>query len=134
MKLASLNVDDKGESYFGEVESANPAGSNKEREQDVAYWQIWETQPGHFQDFKPSEEPRCLAVLSGKLEITSSLGEKRYFSRGDTFLLQDVKGKGHATRTYGWEVCTVLLVTMKQVMAAAGSGEGRAPGDAAPPR
>ncbi|MSO99048.1 MAG: DUF861 domain-containing protein [Rhodospirillaceae bacterium] len=130
MKLSSLYVDDKGESYFGEVECANPPGSNKEREQDVAYWQIWETQPGHFQDFKPTPEPRCLAVLSGKLEVTASTGEKRYFSRGDTFLMQDLTGKGHAVRTLGWEPCNVLLVTMKQTMAPAGTGEGRAPGDA----
>ncbi len=118
MKLASVNVDDKGESYFGEVETANPAGSNKEREMDVAYWQVWVTQPGHFADFKPVEEPKVLALMSGKLEITVSTGEKRYFSRGDTFLLQDLKGKGHALRTIGIEPCQVMLVTMKSVMTA----------------
>src|SRR5689334_4147559 len=122
MKLASLNTDANGDSYFTIVESCDPPESNKEREQDVAYWEIWETQPGHFQDFKPSEEPRSFAVLSGKLEITSSLGERRYFSRGDTFLLQDIGGKGHAIRTYGWEVCTVLRVTMKKIMTATAKG------------
>ena len=122
MKITSLNVDSKGDSYFTEVETANPAGSNREREQDVAYWQIWETQPGHFQDFKPSPDPRALAVLAGKLEITASSGEKRTFSRGDTFLLQDIGGKGHAVRTLGWEVCSVLRVAMKQVMTAAAAG------------
>jgi uncharacterized cupin superfamily protein len=130
MKLASLNVDSKGDSYWTEVESANPPGSNKEREQDVAYWQIWETQPGHFQDFKPSPDPRCLAVLAGKLEITASSGERRYFTRGDTFLLQDISGKGHTVRTMGWEVCSVLRVAMKQAMtatAAAGAAGGALP-------
>ena len=118
MKLASVNVDDKGESYFGEVETANPPGSNKEREMDVAYWQVWVTQPGHFADFKPVDGPKSLAVLTGKLEITASSGEKRYFSRGDTFLLQDVTGKGHAVRNLGIEECQVLMVTMKDVMTA----------------
>jgi hypothetical protein len=116
MKLPSLNVDSKGDSYFTLVESADPSG--KPREQDITYWQIWETLPDHYQDFKPSEEPRYLAILSGKLEITSSVGERRYFSRGDTLLLQDLRGKGHAIRTYGWEPCTVLRITMKQPMAA----------------
>jgi hypothetical protein len=116
MRIASLNVDDKGESYFGEVECADPPGSNKEREMDVAYWQIWVTQPGHYADFKPSDGPKSLAVLSGKLEITASTGEKRYFSRGDTFLLQDVKGKGHAVRNLGIDECSVLMVTMKEIM------------------
>ena len=116
MKIASLNVDDKGETYFGEVETANPPGSNTERAMDVAYWQIWRTEPGHFADFKPVDAPKSLAVLSGKLEITASTGEKRYFSRGDTFLLQDVTGKGHAVRNSGAETCHVLLVTMKEMM------------------
>ena len=116
MKIASLNVDSKGESYFGEVETSDPPGGNKEREMEVDYWQIWVTEPGHFADFKPSDGPKSLAVLSGKLEITSSTGERRYFSRGDTFLLQDVKGKGHAVRNLGIDQCAVLMVTMKQVM------------------
>jgi uncharacterized cupin superfamily protein len=116
MKLPSLNVDSKGDSYFTEVESVD--NNNRPRQQDIAYWQIWETQPGHFQDFQPSEAPRYLAVLSGKVEITSSVGERRYFSRGDTLLIQDIGGKGHTVRTYGWEPCTILRITMKQIMAA----------------
>ncbi len=116
MKLSSVNVDEHGESYFGEVESDNPPGSNKERAQPIAYWQVWETLPGHFADFKPTEAPRCVAMMSGKLEITVSTGEKRYFSRGDTFLLQDIKGKGHALRTIGIEPARAMLVTMKEIM------------------
>jgi hypothetical protein len=46
-----------------------------------------------------------------------SSGQKRYFSRGDTFLLQDVTGKGHAIRTVGPEACTAMLITMKEKMA-----------------
>ena len=119
MFLSSLNVDSKGDSFFTRVETAHP-GNGPYREMDVAYWQLWETQPGHFQDFKPSDAPRCLAVMSGKLAITSSLGETRHFARGDTFLLQDVAGKGHAVHTYGAEPCTVLLITMKQIMPPSG--------------
>lgn len=116
MKLPSLNTDANGDSYFTEVESLNTGG--RPREQDIVYWQIWETQPGHFQDFKPIEEPFFLGVLSGKLEITSSLGERRYFSRGDVFFLQDLKSKGHAIRTYGAESCNVIRLAMKSVMQA----------------
>ena len=52
MKLASLNVDSKGESYFAEIDTNNPSNTHY-REMDVAYWQIWVTKPGHFADFKP---------------------------------------------------------------------------------
>lgn len=116
MKLASVNVDSLGESYFGEVESADPPGSPKERGIPVSSWQIWETLPSHFADFRPVESPQCLALMSGKLEITVSTGEKRYFSRGDTLLLQDVRGKGHTVRTIGKESASVMLLTMKGIM------------------
>ncbi len=123
LMIASVNVDDKGESYFGEVDTLDSAG--RERPQDVAYWQVWETKPGHFADFKPTEEPRCVAMMTGKLEVTVSTGEKRYFSRGDTFLLQDTTGKGHAVRTIGIEPCQAMLITMKGKMAPGQQAAGR---------
>ncbi len=116
MKMPSLNVDSNGESYFGEFESTDPAKGNRPREHEVAYWQFWETQPGHFQDFRSIEDPCCFAVLAGKLMITSSLGESRHFARGDVVLMQDISGKGHAVRTYGTESCRVLRIGMKHVV------------------
>ncbi|MSO97853.1 MAG: DUF861 domain-containing protein [Rhodospirillaceae bacterium] len=116
MKLASINVDEQGHSYFGEVESADK--DDKERQMNIAHWQLWQTQPGHFVDFKPTEEPKCIVMMSGKIEITVSSGEKRYFSRGDTFLVQDIKGKGHAHRTIGAEPCNAMVITMPTVMSA----------------
>jgi uncharacterized cupin superfamily protein len=114
MKLPSVNVDDQGQSYFGEVESDDLKG--KERQMDIAYWQVWQTQPGHVADFAPVDKPKCVALMAGKLEVTVSSGQKRYFSRGDTFLLQDVSGKGHAVRTVGAEPCSAMLITMKESM------------------
>lgn len=115
MKIPSVNADDKGESYFGTVESAD--AKDRERPMAIAHWQVWQTQPGHFVDFAPADGPKCIAMMAGKVEITVSTGERRYFSRGDTFLLQDVKGKGHALRTIGAEPCTAILITMKTAMA-----------------
>ena len=115
MKLPSINVDENGHSYFGEVESAEKDG--RERNMDIASWQVWQTQPGHFADFKPMDAPTCIAMMSGKIEITVSSGEKRWFSRGDTIVLQDTTGKGHALRTVGAEPCTAMLITMKGPMA-----------------
>jgi hypothetical protein len=114
MKLLSLNVDDQGQSYFGTVESADKAG--KERPMPIDYWQVWQTEPGHFTDFKPSDAPRCIAMMAGKLEITASNGERRCFARGDVFLFQDIRGRGHALRTIGFEPCSAVVVTMKDIM------------------
>jgi uncharacterized cupin superfamily protein len=114
MKLTSVFVDDQGHSYFGEVESDDPKG--RERQQEIAYWQVWETKPGHFADFAPVDAPKCIAMMSGKVEVVVSNGQRRFFSRGDTFLLQDTKGKGHAIRTIGAENMTAMLITMKEPM------------------
>ena len=123
MKIPSLNSNSKGDSYFGEVQTAAPAGSSISgpggtdvRYMDTESWQIWEMKPGHFQDFRPTEQPQCIAIMSGKIAVTASVGETRNFARGDMLLLQDLTGKGHALRAYGVEPCTVLLLTMKQIM------------------
>jgi hypothetical protein len=54
--------------------------------------------------------------MSGKLEVSVSAGDKRYFTRGDTFLLQDIRGKGHAIRTIGREPAQVMLITLKGIV------------------
>ena len=110
MKLPSLNVDDHGQSYVGEVESADKDG--KERKMPVAYWQVWETQPGHAAGFQTVDAAKCVAMTAGKIEVTASNGEKRYFNRGDVFLLQDTGGKGHTIRNVGFEPSSAVVVTM----------------------
>ena len=120
--LSSINVDQNGNSYFSTVDALDAQG--RERYQPIECWQVWETQPGYFGPAKPVEKPICVALMSGKLEVTTSNGEKRYFSRGEVFLLQDTAGKGHTVRTIGVEPCKAMLLTMKAAMAAEGAGEG----------
>lgn len=112
MKLPSVFVDAAGDSYFGEVDAVEP-GSTRERKFDLTAWQVWETKPGFVSDFKPAPEAQALAIMSGRMEITVSTGEKRFFSRGDMFLLQDIRGKGHVVRTIGREPASVMLMTLK---------------------
>lgn len=116
MKLPSLYVDTNGDTYFEDIDAEDAKG--KPREQDIAYWQMWELLSGHYRDFKSTEEPCCVGVLAGKVEIVTSLGVRRYFSRGDTFLLQDLSGKGHTIRAYGAEPFRAIRMTMKKAMAA----------------
>src|SRR4051812_14000461 len=84
LRLASVNVDDQGDSYFGVVEAADAPGPDgrapSERLFPLSAWQIWETKPGFFRDYKPVAEPQAWAVMKGRLEVTVSAGEKRHFS------------------------------------------------------
>ena len=114
MKLTNIYVDENGHSYLGEVELAQTgnAGRISAKPQDVEYWQMSQTLPGHYVDFKTVPEPRVISVLSGRMELTVSNGEKRSFSRGDIFVLQDTSGQGHCTRTLGFEPCNTLIIAM----------------------
>lgn len=114
MKITNIHVDPQGHSYFGEVDL--PQTGNERRvsakPQDVDYWQMSKTLPGHYADFATVPEPRFISVLSGSMELTVSNGEKRYFSRGDMFMLQDTSGQGHTTRVIGFEPCVSLIIAM----------------------
>ena len=114
MQITNVYVDDHGHSYFGSVEL--PQTGNERRisakPQDVEYWQMAQMLPGHDVDFTTVPEARFMSVLNGRMELTVSNGEKRYFSRGDMFLLQDTRGQGHCTRVLGFEPCTVLIIAM----------------------
>ncbi len=114
MQITNIHVDEHGHSYFGEVEL--PQSGNERRisakPQDVKYWRMSRTLPGHYVDFARVPDPMFVAVLSGRMELTVSNGEKRYFSRGDMFMLQDTAGQGHCTRTLGYEPCETLLIAM----------------------
>ena len=49
----------------------------------------------------PSPQRQVFCVMSGDVEVTVSDGEQRRFSAGDLIVLDDTRGKGHATRVIG---------------------------------
>ena len=50
--------------------------------------------------------------MSGEWEITASDGEVRTFSTGDVLLVEDTKGKGHASRVISDDDSLALLVKL----------------------
>jgi mannose-6-phosphate isomerase-like protein (cupin superfamily) len=114
MLFPSIWVDEHGHSYLGEVDL--PQSGNERRvgaaPQDVKYWRAAKYLPGHFSDFTTVEDVQFYCVMSGRMELTVSNGEKRYLSRGDMILLRDTTGQGHCTRVLGHEECNVLIIAM----------------------
>ena len=114
VEITNIYVDDHGHSYFAVMEL--PQSGNDRRisakPQDVEYWQMSQMLPGHYVDFARVPEPRFISVLTGRMELTVSNGEKRYFSRGDMFRLGDTTGQGHCTRVVGFEPCTTLIIAL----------------------
>lgn len=59
----------------------------------------------------PTPRRQLMCILSGSFATTASDGETRVFRPGDLFLLEDVEGKGHATRLL--EETVVLAVELQ---------------------
>lgn len=57
--------------------------------------------PGTFEDWHPSPASQLLVVVQGEVEVGASDGSLRHLTPGMVFLMDDVKGKGHTTRTIG---------------------------------
>ena len=114
MLFTTIYVDDHGNSYFGEVDM--PQTGNERRAsakaQDVEYWRVSKTLPGHYVDFKTVESAQMVSVMSGHMELTVSNGEKRYLATGDMIVLKDTKGQGHCTRVIGFDPCESLIIGM----------------------
>ena len=114
MIIPNIYVDDRGHSYFGQLELplSGPPRRIQLKNQDVRYWQMAQHSPGHFVDFAPVQDMTYLCVMSGQLDITVSNGDTRHFARGEMVFLQDLKGQGHITRVSSIDPCVTLAIAM----------------------
>ena len=53
---------------------------------------------------------QMIVVLRGAFEITTSLGERKRFERGDCLLAEDVEGEGHRFEDVGDELLATLAI------------------------
>lgn len=100
-KITRIYSDEKGDSRFeektiplkesGEIGSLSPLFPAK----GIIFREV---NPDYDYDFHNTPQKQYIILLDGKIEIESSLGEKRIFSGGDILLMEDVSGKGHKTR------------------------------------
>ena len=61
-----------------------------------------------YQDWHPASRRQLLVVLSGTLEVETSDGRKHGCGSGEVFLADDVRSRGHRTRTIS-RLARVLL-------------------------
>ncbi|HZG73801.1 MAG TPA: hypothetical protein VEY51_19875 [Chondromyces sp.] len=57
-----------------------------------------QVEPTYDWDFHTAPHKQYIILLDGKIEIETSLGEKRTFSGGEVLLMEDTVGKGHKTK------------------------------------
>ena len=100
-KITRIYSDENGESHFEEMDmplsEAGEIGflSEKLPVKNIVFRKV---KPSYDYDFHNAPQRQYIILLDGKIEIETSLGEKRVFKSGDVLLAEDVDGKGHKTR------------------------------------
>jgi quercetin dioxygenase-like cupin family protein len=115
---AVLRVDDEGATYFDDevvqlvptvyvpgiplVDTAEPFAATA--------FVIFRCEANYVSDWHPAPRRQFVLVLEGGFEVTSGRGETRTFPSGALFLVEDVHGSGHQTKTIGGEPCVFATV------------------------
>lgn len=100
-KITRLYSDENGHSRFEESEiPLNDAGDIGALSDAVSAKEVIfrEVDPSYDYDFHNAPQRQYIILLDGKIEIETSLGEKRTFGAGEILLVEDTTGKGHKTR------------------------------------
>ena len=93
--------DANGDSHFEEVKvPLEPSGeigflSGRIPVKEVIFRTVL---PSYDYDFHNAPDRQYIVLLDGRIEIETSLGEKKEFGAGEVLLVEDVTGKGHRTR------------------------------------
>lgn len=99
--ITRIYSDTKGESHFEDFKlplwEAGEIGFLSEGipAKEVVFRKV---KPSYDYNFHNAPQKQFIILLDGKIEIETSLGEKRTFKGGDILLMEDTQGKGHKTR------------------------------------
>src|SRR4051794_30338795 len=100
-QITRVYSDSNGDTHFENIEIPLSEAGNVGKLSDVlpATGVIFrEVEPSYDWNFHPAPQKQYIILLDGKIEIETSLGEKRTFKAGEVLLVEDTTGKGHKTR------------------------------------
>jgi hypothetical protein len=106
VELMRMYTDESGETHFSdelvevhEVNFAPPAPAMYASAPIPAAQTLFLLCPdGWYGDMHPAPRRQLMVLMYGELEVTVSDGTTRRFTPGQTTLVEDTTGKGHATR------------------------------------
>ncbi len=100
-KVTRIYPDDNGDSHFEDItiplHSGGTIGYLSEK-YSVEYIIFRKVIPSYDYDFHNAPSKQFIILLDGRIEIETSLGEKRSFGAGEILQVEDVTGKGHRTK------------------------------------
>ena len=122
MRYTRLFSDEQGESHFDEVEIEfastdyveGSAPLNLSGPRAAVDYCFMQAPAGWASDWHPSSARNLFVVLSGEWEVTASDGETRRFKTGDVLLVEDVTGKGHASRVVSDEDSVAVMIEVSE--------------------
>ncbi|MES3017923.1 MAG: hypothetical protein V4721_09100 [Bacteroidota bacterium] len=100
-KVTRIYPDDKGDSHFEDITIPLHSGgtigylSEKYSVENLIFRKVI---PSYDYDFHNAPSKQFIILLDGRIEIETSLGEKRSFGAGEILQVEDVTGKGHRTK------------------------------------
>jgi quercetin dioxygenase-like cupin family protein len=63
-------------------------------------------------EWRAAPQRQLLFVRTGRLEVTSSAGERRRFGPGQLLLIGDTAGRSHRMRNVGRGTCELLIAQL----------------------
>jgi hypothetical protein len=118
-----LYADESGESHFEDLEvTLSPTGfAPPAAPLNIANFlptgqSLWVGAPLGWEGEEPHPNPQrqIFCTVQGEYEVTASDGSQRRFPVGRVFVLEDTRGKGHATRILGEEDTLILGVVLAE--------------------
>jgi len=100
-RITRLYSDSNGDSHFEDIEIPLKEAGDIGRLSDVlpARGVVFrEVEPTYDYNFHTAPQKQYIILLDGKIEIETSLGERRIFKAGEVLLVEDITGRGHKTR------------------------------------
>jgi hypothetical protein len=104
-----------GQTHAEEVElklATARAGMDQSEALNATRLQFARRRPGTVDDWHTTRNRQYAITLSGRGEFEVAGGKKVALEVGHVFLVEDLTGKGHITRTLGSEDWTVMVVNM----------------------
>ena len=100
MRVFRIFTKDSGESAI-EIREVPMQGAERPTSETYACSEIFfrETREGHVQDLHKAPRRQLIFLTSGILELESSEGRRFILRPGDLIFAEDMKGKGHITRS-----------------------------------
>ena len=114
-QVTRIYSDSNGDSRFEDIEIPLKEAGKVGQLSDVlpASGVIFrEVEPSYDWNFHVAPQKQYIVLLDGKIEIETSLGEKRIFRAEDVLLVEDTTGKGHKTRNLKLKKRKSIFITL----------------------